>query len=281
MITGSCLCGSVSWQVDGALEHMTHCHCSMCRKAHAAPFATYVNAARNSFHWLSDDDAVTHYESSPGSIRAFCSTCGSVVPESSEQDRIAIPAGCLDEDPGVRPTAHIFASSKAPWHTIGDNLPQFEAYPVPDGGPIVERTGPGKGEGGVLRGSCLCGDIAYEVRTPIRFVHNCHCSRCRKARAAAHATNGFTAIDGVVFVRGENKLKTYKLPSARFFTQRFCIRCGSGMPRLDADRGIAIIPFGSLDDDPGRGADDHIYTGSMAPWYTIMDDLPCFKEGPG
>ena len=115
----------------------------------------------------------------------------------------------------------------------------------------------------------------------MKFVHNCHCSRCRKARAAAYATNGFTAIDGVEFVRGENKLKTYKLPSARFFTQRFCTRCGSGMPRLDADRDIAIIPFGSLDDDPGRGADDHIFTGSMAPWYTITDDLPCFKEVPG
>ncbi|MDH3282784.1 MAG: GFA family protein [Gammaproteobacteria bacterium] len=281
MITGSCLCGSVSWQVDGALENMTHCHCSMCRKAHAAPFATYVNAARDSFRWLSGEDAVAHYESSPGFIRAFCSNCGSVVPESSGNKRIAMPAGCLNEDPGVRPTAHIFAPSKAPWHTIEDNLQQFESYPEPDDGPVVERPGRGKGEVGVLRGSCLCGDVAYEIRTPIKFVHNCHCSRCRKARAAAHTTNGFTAIDGVVFVRGENKLKTYKLPSARFFTQTFCIRCGSGMPRLDADRGIAIIPFGSLDDDPGRGADDHIFTGSMAPWYTITDDLPCFKQAPG
>ena len=281
MITGSCLCGSVSWQVDGALDNMTHCHCSMCRKAHGAAFATYVNTARDSFRWLSDEDAVAHYETSPGLTRAFCSNCGSAVPESSGKERIDMPAGCLNEDPGVRPTAHIFAPSKAPWHTIGDNLQQFEAYPEPDDGPVVARPGHGKGKVGVLRGSCLCGDVAYEVRTPMKFVHNCHCSRCRKARAAAHATNGFTAIDGVVFVRGENKLKTYKLPSARFFTQRFCIRCGSGMPRLDVDRDFAIIPFGSLDDDPGRGADDHIFTGSMAPWYTITDDLPCFKEVPG
>ncbi len=137
MITGSCLCGSVSWQVDGALDNMTHCHCSMCRKAHAAPFATYVNTACDSFRWLSGEDAVAHYESSPGSIRTFCSNCGSVVPESSGKKRISMPAGCLNEDPGVRPTAHIFAPSKAPWHTIGDNLQQFEAYPEPDDGPVV------------------------------------------------------------------------------------------------------------------------------------------------
>jgi hypothetical protein len=253
----------------------------MCRKAHGAAFGTYVDAARDSFRWLSGENAVTHYESSPGVMRSFCGDCGSVVPEPYGEDLVTIPAGCLNEDPGIRPTAHIFAPGKAPWHTIGDDLGQFETYPEADGGPVIERPAREASEAGVLRGSCLCGDVAYEVRTPIKVVHNCHCSRCRKARAAAHATNGFTAMDGLVFVRGENKLKTYKLPSARFFTHTFCTRCGSGMPRLDPDRNIAIIPFGSLDDDPGRGADDHIFTASMAPWYTIADDLPCFDEGPG
>ena len=191
-----------------------------------------------------------------------------------------MPAGCLNEDPGVRPTAHIFAPSKAPWHRIGDDLQRFDAYPAPEDGPVIDRSGAGPAKDGVLRGSCLCGDVAYEVRGPIKAVHNCHCSRCRKARAAAHTTNGFTAIDAVVFTRGEDKLRTYKLPTARFFTQVFCTRCGSGMPRLDPERKIAVIPFGSLDDDPGRGAEDHIFTGSKAPWYTIADELPCFEAMP-
>ena len=277
-ITGSCLCGTVSWQVDGGLGRMTHCHCSMCRKAHAAPFATYLNTALEGFRWVSGEDAIARYESSPGFLRAFCSSCGSVVPESFRKGQISIPVGCLNEDPGVRPTAHIFAPEKAPWHAIADNLQQFDAYPKPEDGPVVERPGHGQRKDGTLRGSCLCGDVAYEVIAPLKFVHNCHCARCRKARAAAHTTNGFTAMDGVVFVRGETQLRTYKLPSARFFTQVFCTRCGSGMPRLDPDRDLAIIPFGSLDDDPGRGSDDHIFTGSMAPWYTISDDLPCFED---
>ncbi len=281
MITGSCLCGTVSWQLDGALDEMSHCHCSMCRKAHAAPFATYVDTERDNFRWLSGEDSISEYESSPSFIRNFCGNCGSVVPEAFSKERIAIPAGGLDGDPGVRPTAHIFVSSKAPWHEISDDLPQFNAYPDPEDGPNVERPVHSQSKDGILRGSCLCADVAYEVSTPIRFVHNCHCSRCRKARAAAHTTNGFTAMDGVFFVRGENKLRAFKLPSARFFTQVFCMRCGSGMPRLDSERGIANIPFGSLDDDPGRGADDHIYIGSKAPWYMITDKLPCFEGRPG
>ncbi len=280
MITGSCLCGTVSWQVDGALDEMTHCHCSMCRKAHAAPFATYVGTACENFSWLSGVDSISHYKSSPRFIRGFCSACGSVVPEAGSELRIYMPAGCLNEDPGVRPTAHIFASFKAPWHRIEDDLPQFDAYPNPDDGPNVERASRAGGKDGALRGSCLCGDVAFEVTAAIKSVHNCHCSRCRKARAAAYTTNGFTAMDGVTFLRGEEMLRTYKLPSAQFFTQTFCRRCGSGMPRLDPDRKIAVIPMGALDDDPRRGADDHIFTGSMASWYAITDDLPCFEERP-
>lgn len=281
MIAGSCLCGTVSWQVGGALGDMSHCHCSMCRKAHAAPFATYVDSERGNFRWLSGEDSISGYESSPSVIRNFCSSCGSVVPEASSKDRVAIPAGGLDGDPGVRPTTHIFVSSKAPWHEISDDLPQFNAYPDPEDGPNVERPAHSQSNDAIVRGSCLCGDVAYEVSTPMSIVHNCHCSRCRKARAAAHTTNGFTAMDGVIFFRGENRLRTFKLPSARFFTQVFCIGCGSGMPRLDPQRGIAVIPFGSLDDDPGRGADDHIYIGSKAPWYMITDRLPCFEGMPG
>ena len=278
MINGKCLCGTVSWRVDGAMDRMTHCHCSMCRKAHAAPFATYVNAKRDDFHWVSGEGSIVRYESSPGFPRAFCGVCGSVVPETGSEGRISMPAGCLDDDPGVRPSAHIFASSKAPWHIIADDLPQFDGYPDPDDGPNIDRPGCNRPADDILHGSCLCGDVAFEVRTPIKAVHNCHCQRCRKARAAAHTTNGFTAMDGVVFTRGEDRLRTYKLPTAKFFTQVFCTRCGSGMPRLDPGRNIAIIPFGALDDDPGRGADDHVFTGSMAPWYTIADDLPCFEE---
>ena len=53
------------------------------------------------------------------------------------------------------------------------------------------------------------------------------------------------------------------------------------MPRVDLERNFAVIPLGALDDDPGRGSDGHIFTGSMAPWYTIADDLPQFDGRPG
>lgn len=281
MITGNCLCGAVKWQVDGEIDRMTHCHCSMCRKAHGAAFGTYASAAAEKFSLVSGKDAIVTYESSPGFTRAFCGACGSVVPFTGAKGNVAMPAGCLNEDPGIRPQAHIFATQKAPWHEIADDLPQHDGYITPGQGPNIDRPGPDAGKAGVLRGSCLCGDVAYEVSTPFKVVYNCHCSRCRKARAAAHTTNGFTAMDGVTFLRGEDQLKSYKPPDAKMFTHVFCARCGSGMPRLNPDMNVAAIPFGSLDDDPGRGIDSHIFTGSMAPWYEIADDVPQREEGPG
>lgn len=276
MIRGSCLCGSVRWGIDGPARHMSHCHCSMCRKAHGAPFATYLSANLDDYRLVAGAEVIRQHESSPGVTRAFCATCGSVVPMIVDGRRAVIPAGCLDDDPGIRPTAHIFVASKASWHPIADNLPRHDAYPADSGMAEIDRPARSSETQGRLHGSCLCGGIAYEVSEPFKVVYNCHCSRCRKARAAAHNTNGFTSIDGVRFLNGEELLVHYKVPKAKFFIQTFCRVCGSGMPSLRKDRSIAVIPLGSLDDDPGRGADGHIFAGSKAPWYEITDDLPQF-----
>src|SRR5207249_10778962 len=99
--------------------------------------------------------------------------------------------------------------------------------------------------------SCLGEAITYVVESARRRCWNSHCSRCRKARAAAYASNLFTPADGLRFTRGEDHLVTYKVPEARFFRPLFCRSCGSPMPRIDRERGFAVVPMGALDDDPG------------------------------
>jgi hypothetical protein len=277
-----CLCGDVAWQSGPPFELATHCHCSRCRKAHGAAFATYVMCPAATFRWLAGRERVTRFESSPGAFRYFCSRCGSTVPsEQVWNDRIGLPAGMLEGDPETRPIAHIFAAAKAPWYEISDSLPRFDAYPpgidVPVVGDLEERDPPAAG---AARGSCLCGAARYLVDGPVVRCHNCHCLRCRRAKAALHATNFFTRYDGVRYTRGEDLLTSFKLPEARFFTQRFCRICGSPMPHLDRERGIAIVPMGSLDDDPGERPTRHVFVGSKLPWFEIMDTLPQFAERP-
>jgi len=278
MSRASCLCGEVKWEVDGPLDLMSHCHCSRCRKAHGSAFGTYVAAPAERFR-LSGREHVVRWESSPGFFRTFCGRCGSVVPEPSSDERIFMAAGNFEEDPGVRPLAHLFVASKAPWFEITDSLPQFDAYPPGFDAPVVADRAPTDAAGGV-RGSCLCNQVRYVIDgTPSRAGH-CHCSRCRKARSAAHASNLFVSSDGIRFTAGEDRLSAYKIPEARFFTQVFCRTCGSPMPRIDRERGLAAVPMGSLDDDPGIRPQAHIFVGSMAPWYQITDKLPQYAEYP-
>lgn len=260
---------------------MTHCHCSRCRKTHGAAFATFVGCPAESFAFTRGRDGVVAYESSPGLVRPFCGRCGGTVPsETPWEGRVLLPAGPLDDDPGTRPLAHIFMASRAPWFETEDLLPRFDAWPPGIDLPVVPERPRAAAEPAVVRGSCLCGGVAYALRTPATRAYHCHCSRCRKARAAAHASNLFTAAGDLRFERGEALLGSYKVPGARYFMQVFCRTCGSPMPRVDGDRDLAVVPMGSLDDDPGVRPSRHIFVGSMAPWYTIADTLPQDAEYP-
>lgn len=279
MNDGKCLCGSVTWEISGKPESTYHCHCTMCRKAHGAAFGTYYLLASKDFRWTSSRDTVVEYASSPELTRAFCRNCGSVVPNGDNEDKyVYVPAGCHDE--GVNADAHIFVGSKAPWYDITDDLPRHEAYPPGEDLPAYEDKSLPDAPEGALRGSCLCGAVVFHLLEPFKVVHNCHCSRCRHARAAAHATNGFTSMEGVRFIKGEEHVSSYKLPTARFFTHVFCDTCGSGLPRIDSERKIAVTPLGALDDDPGAKAVDNIFVAYKARWYDITDDLPAYDELP-
>jgi hypothetical protein len=163
---------------------MLNCHCSMCRKHHGAAFATFVTAPLDQFKWISGEANVGTYQSSENGSRAFCKVCGSVAPAAAPEHGIVfVPAGNLEGELGSTPEAHIFAASKAPWHSITDQVPQFAEYPPPFSGtpvlqPQLEAQTPG-----VVRGSCLCGDVAFGCGAPQRVF--CHCSRCRRGRRGA------------------------------------------------------------------------------------------------
>ena len=127
MLEGGCLCGGVRFRIDGKLGPAGFCHCKQCQRASGSAFAANAPARTAYFHITAGADRVTEYESSPGKFRAFCRTCGSPVysRRDSEPELRRIRLGTLDSDPGRRPLGHVWVSSKAPWFTITDELPQY------------------------------------------------------------------------------------------------------------------------------------------------------------
>ena len=131
MIRGSCLCGSVRYEVRGPLGPASHCHCSMCRKVHGAAFGTYSRVQRTDFVLVSGAEDIASYQSSPEVTRTFCRRCGSTLQfiRATRPHTFALALGTLDDDPGVRPSMHIHIETKVPWLDIDDGLPQHIGHP--------------------------------------------------------------------------------------------------------------------------------------------------------
>jgi len=277
MTTGSCLCGEITFTIGGEFSNMTHCHCSMCRKIHGSQFATYMSATE--CEYTKGEEFIHLYTSSAGFTRAFCKACGSVLPESHLEKIFYIPAGLLDQDPGVRPEAHIFTESKAASYTIHDDLPQLTHYGDGELSRVVDVPQP-EVRDEVVTGGCLCGKVTFEYSDSPKFMMNCHCTRCRKVKGAAHATNAFVPLSNFRWTKGEDDTVVYDLPEAERFGNAFCSNCGSSLPRESPGIGMLNVPVGSLDTDPGIEAKGHIYMGSKAPWFEVEDDLPKWDEMP-
>jgi len=130
-LTGRCLCEAISYQIDGPLGPIFNCHCSKCRRWHGAAFRTRASIRRSQFRWLSGEHLLSRFKSSDNVTKTFCSVCGSNLASfyDSDPDLVGIALGGLEQDPGQRPLAHIFTASKAPWHEINDDLPQFAEWP--------------------------------------------------------------------------------------------------------------------------------------------------------
>ena len=131
---GSCLCGAVVYEVDRLDMPILHCHCATCRKAHSAPFAPTAGVYREHFRWLKGEEKLSSYESSPGKLRRFCSACGShLVAEREGQPHVVLRVATLDEDPGERARAHIWASHDVPWLGYSEEaVPSYPSIPSPE-----------------------------------------------------------------------------------------------------------------------------------------------------
>lgn len=129
IMTGSCLCGKIRYQVTQLVPQMAHCHCSMCRKFHGAAFATYGEAKAENFRWLSGEHLLQQYQAENGTLRQFCRDCGSSLSFSSAKADgrvIEFSLATLDCDIDARPDAHIFVENKVNWYQISDRLLQFK-----------------------------------------------------------------------------------------------------------------------------------------------------------
>jgi hypothetical protein len=129
-LRGGCLCGAVAYEVDDAFVYAQNCHCSQCRRATGSAFKPFGGIPRDRLSLVRGEGALLRYGDGPDACDMHCGTCGSLLWSVVREGAwVHVALGTLADAPSLRPTAHIFVGSKAPWHEITDDLPQYEGLP--------------------------------------------------------------------------------------------------------------------------------------------------------
>lgn len=128
---GSCLCGTVRFDISGGFDAFFLCHCSRCRKNSGSAHGANLFAANATISWLSGEGSVSSYHlPATQHARSFCKTCGSALPILQMAGALlVVPAGSLDTPVDIRPTAHICCASRANWDVDLADIPHIDGLP--------------------------------------------------------------------------------------------------------------------------------------------------------
>jgi hypothetical protein len=133
-LTGRCFCGTVEYAVTDEFRYALNCHCSQCRRSTGSAFKPFAGIERSKLHLTRGSDTLM-IVGEENANDTHCGRCGSLLFSVVREGAfVHVTLGTLVDDPSIRPSAHIFVGSKAPWFTIADGLPQYEEHVKPAGG---------------------------------------------------------------------------------------------------------------------------------------------------
>lgn len=128
-------------------------------------------------------------------------------------------------------------------------------------------------------GSCLCGQVRFEVHGRFENFFLCHCTYCRKDSGSAHGANLFSTTATLHWLAGEARVTHFQLPASRH-ARSFCSTCGSALPYLAANATLLVVPAGSLDSPLSQRPNAHLFNASRADWDAALENLPVFETFP-
>jgi hypothetical protein len=129
VLAGKCLCGAVQYAVADEFVYALNCHCSNCRRATGSAFKPFAGIERGKLRLAKGEDSLMIFGDENAAHDTHCKACGSLLYSVVREGAyVHVAMGTLVDDPAIRPTAHIFVGSKAPWFVIADDLPQYEGH---------------------------------------------------------------------------------------------------------------------------------------------------------
>ena len=127
--TGACRCGAITWRAEGDPVHASLCHCADCVRSAGAPVVGWAMFAQAD---VTITGVPTDYESSPGTIRRFCATCGTglfYLNDAVFPGQIDIQSATTDDPDALPPQARIQVADAPGWFARFADLPKFDRFP--------------------------------------------------------------------------------------------------------------------------------------------------------
>jgi hypothetical protein len=125
---GECYCRAVRYEVADAFSYAMNCHCSNCRRTTGAAFKPFAGITQDKLRITHGEDQRLIFGDET-THDAHCARCGSLLYSRVREGKwVHVAMGTLVDAPSIRPSVHIFVGSKAPWHEITDNLPQYQGH---------------------------------------------------------------------------------------------------------------------------------------------------------
>lgn len=129
MLAGGCYCGAVRYEVADEFVYAAHCHCSNCRRATGSAFKSFAGIETEKLVVTEGVEQMMRFGDETGH-NAHCRLCGSLLYSLVRDGAyVHVAMGTLIDAPSIRPDKHIFVGSKAAWHEITDDLPQYQEFP--------------------------------------------------------------------------------------------------------------------------------------------------------
>ena len=124
---GGCLCGAVRYRVSGQPYHLTHCHCTLCRRAAGAPFVTWFSVPSGAFRVTRGEPI--RYRSSPEAVRGFCGRCGTQLTFQRDDTpgEVDITVCSLDDPEALTPEDTSTRAAGCAGSCSSDGLPEHSA----------------------------------------------------------------------------------------------------------------------------------------------------------
>ena len=125
---GGCQCGAVRFRVDGELGRASVCHCRMCQKAFAAPYAALVTMRQEQLVWTRGQRS--RFQSSNKVWRGFCGACGTPLTFEWDTAKIDLAVCAFDDAEALAPTAQVRMASALKWTAGVGQLPSGDGPQV-------------------------------------------------------------------------------------------------------------------------------------------------------